>query len=527
MILRKPYAILIKHFKLIHVFLTLISVFLFLRCHDILNFINDYIVNSGFIVEDYQIDKLMPFYLNTVVVFMIIFNIIVAILLKNKGKSITFYIINIVFNIILLISFIYSGSLFDSMQIKIVDTRIVRALRDLFTALDFILIISFIMYAFRATGFDVKKFNFTKDLIDLQIEEEDNEEVEVAVDIDVNKIDRTRRKLFRMIKYFYLENKFICDIVLSSVSIIVLVFVIFNLLNKEESYKQFELYNTSGYSFQIEDVYVTNKDKDGNVIFDDKSFVILEVKIKKNGTSTQKLISSRFEIKANNRTYYHNNVYNKYFDDFGNVYINQDLKSDFERYFLVYMINNSDMDNKIYLNYVDLYRERSFNINLVSLDNNKIDSIILNEEKTFKNSIITDYKLLINKYELNDKITVNYKYCPQKDKCINAKEYIVPNISSNYDKAVLRIDGSLNVPESYNSYVTSMENLITRFGYIKYIKNNKVYYSDILGVLKSNMVNQPNTSYYEVKEDVLSADKVTLVIRVRNISYELLLKGGV
>ena len=234
MILRKPYAILIKHFKLIHVFLTLISVFLFLRCHDILNFINDYIINSGFIVEDYQLDKIMPFYLNIVVIFMIIFNVIVALLLKNKGKSITFYIINIVFNVILLISFIYSGSVFDTMQVKIVDTRIVRALRDLFTALDFILIISFIMYGFRATGFDVKKFNFTKDLIDLQIEEEDNEEVEVAVDIDINKIDRTRRKSFRMIKYFYLENKFICDIVLSGVFIIVFVLLFLIYLIKKE-----------------------------------------------------------------------------------------------------------------------------------------------------------------------------------------------------------------------------------------------------------------------------------------------------
>ena len=226
MILRKPYAILIKHFKLIHVIFTLLSLFLFLKCTDLLSFINEYIANTGFIIDSYQLANLLPKYINILIIFGIILNIIIAILLKAKDKKITFYIINILIYVCLFIGFTYTSSLLNQMQNKIIDIRLVRALRDIFTALNVAQFISLIMYGFRAVGFDVKKFNFSKDMVDLEIKEEDSEEVEVSVDIDVNKINRSRRKTFRMLKYFYFENKLLCNIVISIISIVLIVVIL-------------------------------------------------------------------------------------------------------------------------------------------------------------------------------------------------------------------------------------------------------------------------------------------------------------
>ena len=84
MILSKPYAILIKHFKLIHVIFTLLSLFLFLKCTDLLSFINEYIANTGFIIDSYQLANLLPKYINILIIFGIILNIIIAILLESK-----------------------------------------------------------------------------------------------------------------------------------------------------------------------------------------------------------------------------------------------------------------------------------------------------------------------------------------------------------------------------------------------------------------------------------------------------------
>ena len=526
MILRKPYALLIKHFKLIHVIFTLILLFLFLRCNDLINFIEEYIANSGFIVEAYQIEELFPFYLNLLIIVGIFLNIVVAILLKNKDKSITFYIVNIVIFIILFIGFAYTSSVIGSMQTQIVDIRIVRALRDIFNALNIIQIISLAMYAFRATGFDIKKFNFTKDLMELQIEETDNEEVEVFVDIDINKIGRNRRKNLRMLKYFYFENKFLCNIAISVFCVIILMVIILSSIDKDITYNQFQIFNTANYNLQIEDIYITDKDKNDKIIQEGKSFVLVEIKVKKKNIKDEKFNLSRLELKANDMIYHHSDRYKEYFEDFGTIYTNQELEDEYKNYFLIYCVENSDINKKSNLIYVDNAKDISINFNPINLNNEKTEKIYLNETKILDDTILDDYEFTLNKFELNNKIKINYKYCITSNNCINAVEYVAPSISTNYDKAVLRLDGVLTVPEKYNSYVTNMEMLLTRFGHLRYTIDGKNYISKILGTLKANKVKQENTIYLEVKKEVLNAEKIDLVLKIRNQIYELTLKGG-
>lgn len=526
MILRKPYAILIKHFKLIHIIFTLLSLFLFFRCTDLLNFINEYIANTGFIIDNYQIAGLLPNYTMILIILGILLNIVVIILLKTKDKKITFYIINILIYSCLLVGFIYTSSLLNQMQTKIIDIRIVRALRDIFTALNVFQLISLIMYTFRAIGFDIKKFNFSKDMIDLEIKEEDREEVEVSIDIDINKIDRKRRKNLRMLKYFYFENKFICNIVLSIMGLFLIITFLFLTKNNDTIYNQNQFFNTTNYNLQIMDVYVTDKDKNNKIIEEGKSFVITEIKIKKRGTNTQKLNIGRIELKAKKNTYHHQSSYKDYFDDFGTIYTNQELSNEYKTYFLIYRVDNTELDN-MYINYVDTndknYRVKFSSINLKE---DKKESIALNETKKFENTILNNYEFIITSFNLNKIIELNYKYYINKNDFISAKEYIYPSLSTNYDKVILRLDGSLIVPKDYNSYVTNMEMLLTRFGYLEYVINDKTYNTKFLGTLKPSKVKQENTIYLEVKDEVMKASKISLIIKLRNISYELILKGG-
>lgn len=526
MILRKPYALLIKHFKFVHLIFTLISLFLFLKCNDLLAFIDEYIANSGFIIESYKIEELFPTYLNLLIIFGIILNIIIAVLLKNKDKKITFYIVNIIIYVILFVGFSYTSSVINSMQIQIVDTRLVRALRDIFSALNIFQIISFMMYAFRATGFDFKKFNFTKDLIDLQIEETDNEEVEVAVDIDINKIDRNRRKNLRMLKYFYFENRFWCNIGISAFCVIITIIAVFSSVDKNVTYKQNQIFNTTNYSMKIEDVYITDKDKNGKTIEEGKSFVLVEFSAKKTNNKDTKFNLSRLELVMNDMIYHNSDRYINYFDDFGTIYTNQDLLAEYKSYFLIYRVDNNDLNGKSKLIYVDNTVDKAIDFNSINLNNEKKESLALNENKILNDTILEDYELVLKKFELNNKIKLNYKYCITKDNCISAVEYIVPTISTNYDKAILRLDGSLVVPEKYNSYVANMEMLLTRFGYLEYTIDGNNYSSKFLGTLKANKVKQTNTVYLEVKKEVLSAEKIVLVLKIRNRTYELNLKGG-
>ena len=46
MILKKPYAFLIKHFKIIHLILSLLMIYIAYKINNILNFVKGYINNS-------------------------------------------------------------------------------------------------------------------------------------------------------------------------------------------------------------------------------------------------------------------------------------------------------------------------------------------------------------------------------------------------------------------------------------------------------------------------------------------------
>ena len=69
----------------------------------------------------------------------------------------------------------------------------------------------------RATGFDVKKFDFAHDLQQLNVDEKDNEEFEVDVELDTDKLFRKIRKKIRYAKYVYFENKFLIFLTLAIV----------------------------------------------------------------------------------------------------------------------------------------------------------------------------------------------------------------------------------------------------------------------------------------------------------------------
>ena len=106
--------------------------------------------------------------------------------------------------------------------------REVRLLRD-FSRFNFwILIITCIPVLIRGLGFDIKKFNFNRDLQDLRLEEKDSEEVEVSIDLSSDRIKRTGRRTVRELKYYYLENKLVINIILVVTVVIFIMIFPFN-----------------------------------------------------------------------------------------------------------------------------------------------------------------------------------------------------------------------------------------------------------------------------------------------------------
>ena len=210
MILRKPYAFLIKHFKLIHLILTGLYIFLVAKVSSLLNYYNNLIAGTEGKLK--AITYVTNYYLIAIILSIIIC-LIVFWLMHYKKKPKLLYLILIVFYIIveIIINISYSG--LETIYISSLDAKTTRLYRDL---LEIIIIFQYISIAFtlvRGLGFDIKKFNFKEDISELELDITDDEEVELTLG-NTNGLQRKARRQFRELKYYYKENKIFINVII-------------------------------------------------------------------------------------------------------------------------------------------------------------------------------------------------------------------------------------------------------------------------------------------------------------------------
>ena len=97
MILRKPYAFLIKKFKLIHLILTGILIYICYKSYKILSFFNTYIASSRHDVIDGLSDNYLGPLVYIAILFVIFISIFIFLLMKNKDKPYKYYLASIIY----------------------------------------------------------------------------------------------------------------------------------------------------------------------------------------------------------------------------------------------------------------------------------------------------------------------------------------------------------------------------------------------------------------------------------------------
>ena len=88
MIIKKPYAFMIKHFRLIHVILSLLMVFLISKTSSIVSFFNEYVKNGYYTLNS---GSYINFYMFISIILIIVISAFVYLLMKWKNKSRNYY----------------------------------------------------------------------------------------------------------------------------------------------------------------------------------------------------------------------------------------------------------------------------------------------------------------------------------------------------------------------------------------------------------------------------------------------------
>ena len=350
MILRKPYAFLIKYFKIIHLVISLLLVYLIGRTTKILGFFRRYLVNR-------LIDVVPSDYFNFFMYFSLIIIVAAAIaiifLFKKKDKPRTFYIITIIGCAILFGCYIYFSGTINKLEYNMLDRKTISFARDISM---FCLIGQYILiipYVIRTIGFDIKKFDFKKDLEELNISVEDNEEFELTVGVDKNKLEQKTRRSLRELKYYYTENKHFINIILG----VVIVFVVYKIIGSisfTPTYKEGSIIKLDNYyTLKFDESYISNKDSKGNDIsVNDNTYLIVKFTVHSNYNGNITLNTDKFLIYINGEKFIADKGYYSYFSNYGIGYKGQKIAYNTNKtYILTYAIPDKYKDKKIKLEY--------------------------------------------------------------------------------------------------------------------------------------------------------------------------------
>lgn len=527
MILRKPYALLIKYFKVIHLVLATMMIYLFYRTNLILTFLKEYISSPQIKIGSEVVETLFDPIFIVLIVFIIVFTLIVMSLMAFKKKPIKLYIYNIIVYIFSAVIYIVAFSTIEKLQFGLLDVKTLKLIQDFVLTTLMFQITTILVTIVRATGFNIKSFNFEEDLEQLEITEDDNEEFEVNLDVDTDKLIRRIKKKFRYAKYIYIENMLFINILIVLFVSCTSVFLYFNTDVYSKTYTKSESFKTVRFILGTNESYRTKYLNRIEKIEDGYELVVVRINAKRLYSKKIGLETGRFVLFANDNPYYHTTLYKDYLSDLGETYINNKISSDkFDNYILVFKVKVNDIKDMI-LKYSDYANEEiKISINPINLNIKKEGvSSSLNNELIFVNSVFDDTKFKIESYEFGDSFKLDYKYCVEEN-CYDSAEYVNVSASSNYNKTLLKLVGAVKYDEKLPIVKNnSMYKFINNYATIKYKEGNDMKISHAgLKEIKPRHTNVKNTYFIEVPSKLKDAESIILEFNVRNVIYNYVIK---
>ena len=517
MILRKPYAFLIKHFKLIHIILTLLLSYIFYKSMNLLTFFNEYISANQMTIISGGEAYLFNGFIFLALILSILIAIIIAVLMFNKKKPLLYYFSLIIGYLILFIFLLYTKGQVHTLEQELIDIRIISMIRDVLIAVVVIQFFFIIISLIRGVGFDVKKFNFKEDLEELDINEEDREEIEVAIKFDLESYKTIVKRKFRYLKYNLIENKMLIIILIFILISIIGGIIFYGRFNKNKVYSQGTYINPLYYSLTIKDAYLTQRDYQGNVIDKNKTFVILNTNVRKTTTSNKTLYVARMAINVDNYRIYPTTDYVGSFRDIGYEYNSYELSSQYTSYILVYEIPKQFLNKKMFFEYTDINNKvYRIALNYINLDIIKEEKEIgLNNQIELNNTILGDSFFSFEGVEMNDQFKIDYELCVSDNECYQFYENIYPDLSSNYDRTLIKLKLNLNMNSYYKKL--SINDFVNYFASINYEIDGKKYITNMKQI-KTKKVDTKDL-YLSVNSNIKQATSINLEFNIRNYKY--------
>ncbi len=540
MILKKPYAFIIKHFRAIHLIMLIPMIYLAFATNGIVHFFRSYISNGYMVGSNIILSNLassyINFYMYLAVILILGILVTLSFVLQNKSKPTKFYNISILYYLILFALITGCYVIFGMIENDTLDNTFARILRDLSVLVYYSQYI-FILYVLsRGVGFNIKQFNFKDDLIDLQISAEDSEEFEFLVGRDTYKTKRNIRRFFRELKYYYKENKFVFTVIFVILGGVIVTSLFMNKEVYSKVYKEGEITSFGNLNMEMEEAYISNLDLKGDIIKDDKTYVIVKIKITNRFRDDETFNYANVQLVVNNLRISPSITMGENFADLGNPYSGGQIKgnSDYS-YILVYEMDKNLVHGGKYE--LEAYSGADTTVGGLGVLSKKfsLNPKKISDEVTTKNinagnvidlddTLMGKSKVALINYSLMGRFTYTYQYCVNSNNCYDSNNDLFINQNEIGKLTLMVMDYSLTLDNEVNYMAYSnknFKNFFNDFMKIKYSINGKDYYSDV------NLIN-PNgyadKLVFKIDSNISSADKIEAIITIRDKAFQIKLK---
>ena len=452
MIIRKPYAFLIKYFKIIHIVLFFFMTYLLFKVRNVYMFFRNYLVTGTYTFKENMVSAYINIPMIIFTIILIAFLLLIFFLMRQKKKPIFYYLSATIFYFVTFVSCLYFISVFANLEYQTYSNQALVLYRDLTMVLYFLnyyfLAIAFI----RGFGFNVKKFNFEKDLKELEISEEDREEIEVASPVDLDNVSNFLRKRKRHFGYYLKENSFMLIVFLVIVAMSFATYFTLDKLVFDKTYHINEVITFNNVDYVINNSYLTNKDKYGNVIKNQNTYyLIVDISVTNKNKEALKLDNSNTRIKVGNEYYYPSNNFASKFNDIGIPYRKENLLTNVKKNFvLIFEIDNKEVLGKklkleLCTSKKEVNGEAVLNYKKIALSpydfkETKLGDYKFNSNVSLKDTYLNKGEFNLTAYEILDILNYNYTKCNNKSggECLEYKASVVPKSSGILLKQVLK-----------------------------------------------------------------------------------------
>ena len=516
MIIKKPYAFLIKYFRKIHIALIIIGAYVLFKSVKTLLFINEFMSEREYNAYSNPITKHLNTPFKIAVLVMAVGSAAILLLLKHKGKPWKLYLIPMITYIALYFTTGIISSYF-TVYTKIVDLSNLRLSNDFFFIGMLCQVPSLCVFILRVLGLDLKTFNFRDDLDELELTEADKEEIELGLSIDVYTFIRFGRRIWRNAGYFYEEHKLICKAAAVIIALIFLKSTYQFVFVENRVYRQGQAYDINGYTMKVTNSYFTDKDVHGQLITKDANFVIVEYEVT-NHRENRSLDTSFFHIKAGKKVFGSTEVlYASEFQDLGQAYKKvQKIKRDETlKFIIIYKVSKKYRKSRFYMYYQELGGEskaRKIKLKIKNLSK-------MEEPQKIKNGDFFDIKaynfedsIAFDDFELSDSIEYRTNTCTTTNCELDSKTMDAPN---GYQAMILNF-------ASDNFESKNMIDFLTKYGKIEYKDSSgKLKSMDIDFLIKRKYLGK--ILYIKIPNNVAESKYIAIKIVLRTKTYNCML----